>query len=114
MASIKINYKDETYDYESGLSLLEISKDFEKEYKGKIIVAAVNNRLTKLDTKITRSCNVDFFDVYSLYGSRTYMRGLYFLFVKAVKDVLNADVKLMCFIERGIYCEVLTNNLISK
>ena len=114
MASIKINYKDETYDYESGLSLLEISKDFEKEYKGKIIVATVNNRLTKLDTKITRSCNVDFFDVYSLYGSRTYMRGLYFLFVKAVKDVLNADVKLMCFIERGIYCEVLTNNLISE
>ena len=63
MASIKINYKDETHDYESGLSLLEISKDFEKEYKGKIIVATVNNRLTKLDTKITRSCNVDFFDV---------------------------------------------------
>ena len=114
MASIKINYKDETHDYESGLSLLEISKDFEKEYKGKIIVATVNNRLTKLDTKITRSCNVDFFDVYSLYGSRTYMRGLYFLFVKAVKDVLNADVKLMCFIERGIYCEILTNNLISE
>ncbi len=45
----------------------ELALKLHKEYKGKIIVATVNNRLTKLDTKITRSCNVDFFDVYSFF-----------------------------------------------
>lgn len=114
MATVKIKYKDKQYDFEKGTSLLDISKEFQKDFKEKIIVATINNRLVNLDSKITRNTDVNFFDVFSVLGSRTYIRGLYFLFITAVKDVLNCDVKLMYFVDKGIYCEILTNNLISE
>lgn len=114
MDNVKVTYKNEQYEYEKGVSLLEVSKEFQKDFKDKIIVATINNRLTSLDSKVNRNCTVEFFDVFSPLGSRTYIRGLYFLFIKAVKEVLNADVKLMYFINKGIYCEILTNNLISE
>jgi len=114
MATVKIKYKDKQYDFEKGASLLDISKKFQKDFKEKIIVATINNRLVNLDSKITRDADVNFFDVFSVLGSRTYIKGLYFLFITAVKDVLNCDVKLMYFVDKGIYCEILTNNLISE
>ncbi len=114
MANLKITYKDNVYEYNAGISLLDISKDFKENYKKDIIVATVDNRLTSLEKKINKDSVVDFFDVTNILGRRTYIRGLCFLFVKAVKEVLKCDVKIMYFIEKGIYCELLTNNLISE
>ena len=114
MATIKIKYKNQEHTYEKGVTLLEISNEFKDDFKSDIIVATINNRLVSLDSKITKNCNVDFYDVFNILGSRTYIRGLFFLFIKAVKDVLNSDVKLMYFVDKGVYCEILTNNLISE
>lgn len=114
MANIKITYKDNVYEYAQGVSLLDISKDFEGNYKKEIIVATVDNRLTSLEKKISKDSAIDFFDVTNILGRRTYIRGLCFLFVKAVKEVLKCDVKIMYFVGKGIYCELLTNNLISE
>ena len=114
MANIKITYKDNVYEYAQGVSLLDISKDFEGNYKKEIIVATVDNRLTSLEKKISKDSAIDFFDVTNILGRRTYIRGLCFLFVKAVKEVLKCDVKIMYFVSKGIYCELLTNNLISE
>lgn len=114
MANIKITYKDNVYEYAQGVSLLDVSKDFEENYKKDIIVATVDNRLTSLEKKISKDSAIDFFDVTNILGRRTYIRGLCFLFVKAVKEVLKCDVKIMYFVGKGIYCELLTNNLISE
>lgn len=114
MANIKIKHKDEQYEYEKGTTLLDIAKDFKKDYESEIIAALVNNRLVSLETKMTRSGNVEFLDATTPLGNRTYVRGLYFLFIKAVKDVLNCDVKIMHLVGDGVYCEILTNNLISE
>ena len=114
MANIKIKHKDEQYEYEKGTTLLDIAKDFKKDYASEIIAALVNNRLVSLETKMTRSGSVEFLDATNPLGNRTYVRGLYFLFIKAVKDVLNCDVKIMHLVGDGVYCEILTNNLISE
>lgn len=114
MANMKIKHKDEQYEYEKGTTLLDIAKDFKKDYSSEIIAALVNNRLVSLETKMTRSGNVEFLDATTPLGNRTYVRGLYFLFIKAVKDVLNCDVKIMHLVGDGVYCEILTNNLISE
>lgn len=114
MANIKIKHKDEQYEYEKGTTLLDIAKDFKKDYESEIIAALVNNRLVSLETKMIRSGNVEFLDATNPLGNRTYVRGLYFLFIKAVKDVLNCDVKIMHLVGDGVYCEILTNNLISE
>ena len=114
MSNIKITYKDKEVEYEKGTSLLDISKNFKDDYKKDIIVASIDNRLTGLDTKVTKSSKVMFYDSTSVLGNRTYLRGIYFLLSKAVKDVLNCDVKIMHTLDKGIYCEILTNNLISE
>ena len=96
MDNVKVRYKDKQFEYEKDTTLLDISKDFEKDYDNKIIVGMINNRLASLDSKVSRSSDVDFFDGTSALGRRTYIRGLSFLFAKAVKDVINADVKMVC------------------
>ncbi len=114
MAMIKVLINDKEYEFEKGTSLLEISKNFQNEFKSDIIVALVDNKLTSLDTKISRSAKIVFKDIIDSVGNRTYTRGLYYVFIKAVKDVLNCDVKIMYLVDNGVYCEILTNNLISE
>ncbi len=114
MANIKIKYNDKEYEYQRDITLLDVSKDFKDNYKKDIIVASIDNRIVSLDTKLTKSCKVSFYDMTSVYGNRAYLRGIYFLLSKAVKDVVNCDIKIMHTLDTGIYCEVLTNNLISE
>lgn len=114
MATIKISINNKEYEFEKGTTLLEMSKKFQNEFKSDIIVALVNNKLTPLDTKMIRNAKVIFKDIVDPIGNRTYTRGLYYVFIKAVRDVLNCDAKIMHLVDNGIYCEILTNNLISE
>lgn len=114
MTKIKVTYKNKEYEYDKGISLIDISKEFNKDYKNGIIAASINNRMVNLDYKLSKNCNIDFYDTTTVMGRKTYLRGLYYIFIKAVKDVLNVDVKIKCFVRTGIYCEILTNNLISE
>ena len=111
---MKVKYKDKVFEYETDVELSVIANEVKKDYKKNIIVGSINNILSSLDTVISRDCEVDFFDITSLYGNRTYERGLYFLFSKAVKDILNCDVKIMHVMNKGVYCEILSNNIISE
>ena len=114
MSNIKIKYKDKELEYEKGVKLSAIAKDVQKNYKNDILVATVNNKLTSLDKEVMYDANINFYDVTSRIGNNAYQRGLQFLFSKAVKDVLNCDVKIMHTLDKGIYCQILTNNLISE
>lgn len=112
--NIKVKYKDKTLDLEKGVVLSEIAQKYKDDYKYNILVATIDNKSVSLDTKLTRNCTIDFFDISSTIGSNAYERGAIFLFSKAVRDVLNCDVKILHSIENGIYCEILSNNLISE
>lgn len=114
MSVIKVNYKGKELEYEKGTKISEILDDFNNDYKYDIIAASINNRTTGLDSKLTRNCMLDFYDVTSPIGHKVYERGILFLFSKAVKDVLKCDVRFLHTVDDGIYTEVLTNNLISE
>lgn len=114
MSVIKVTYKNKETEYERGILVSEIAEKVKKDYKYDILASTVNNRLTSLDDKLTRDCVIDFFDISSVIGSNVYERGVFFLFCKSVKDVLNCDVKLLHSLDKGVYAEILTNNLISE
>ena len=114
MSIIKVKYKDKEYEYESGIKLEDIAKDFKDNYKYKIILGSINNKTCDLNTEVNRDSKIDFYDYSSKIGNNSYQKGLSFLFSKAVRDVLNCDVKMMHTINQGIYCEILTNNIISE
>ena len=114
MSTIKISYKDTTKEYEKGVSLNEILKDFKDNYKHDVLAGSINGRVTGLDSIVNKDSKIDFYDITSVAGEKVYERGILFLFCVAVKQLLNCDVKILYDYDDGIYCEILANNLISE
>jgi uridine kinase len=113
MFTVKVKYKGVEYIYPKDITLLEISNNFKSEYKYDIITATIDNKLTELNKKIEKDCVIDFFDMSQTLGNRVYERGIMYLYIKAVKDILNCDVKIEHSIDRGIYTELLIDKAIT-
>ena len=114
MASIKVQYNDITKEYEKGILLSDILNEYKNDYTKSVLVGSINNRVVNLNTKITKDSEIKFYDVTHPIGSQAYERGIYFLFCVAVRNVLNCDVKILYEYDNGIYCEILSNGLISE
>lgn len=104
--TIKVSYHNKQYEYPKDISLFEMSKSFQAEYKYDIIVAKVNNDILPLSYKLATDCNVDFYDLSSFVGNRVYEKTAILILVKAAKDVLNKDIKVEHSIDRGVYCTI--------
>ena len=106
---IKVNYRDlETYEFEAGVTLKEVSETFQRHYNYPIIIGMVDNDITELTEEITRSCKVDFYDRSSTLGNSVYGRTTQFMLVVAVKELLGEDVETVIdySIDKGYYCEI--------
>jgi len=90
-----------------GTSLLELSKDYEDKYKYPIVAAKVNNDVKELTWKLSEDCRIEFIDLTDEDGMRIYRRSLYFILVKAVKDLFPCrKVVIGHSISKGIFCEI--------
>ncbi|MGI6324964.1 MAG: nucleoside kinase [Bacilli bacterium] len=92
-------------------SCLELVNEEQQKYKYKIIAAKINNDLVEINEKIVNPCTIEFLDLSSSDGNEVYVRGLKYLFIKAVKDVLGYPTKIMIehSIDKGIYCEIMAD-----
>ena len=113
MMEIKAKYNNQTYTFPKDTTLLEIGKNFKKDFKYEIIVGSVNNKLTELSHKLEKDADVTFYDLSSLLGNRVYERGLIYLYIKAVKDIMKCDVIIEHSIDRGIYTEVVSESVLT-
>ncbi|MGI6329286.1 MAG: nucleoside kinase [Bacilli bacterium] len=114
MFTVKIKYKDKLYAYPKDTSMLEISSNMEKDYQYKIIIGSVNNKIVDLNHQVDRDCEVNFYDLSYIDGNRAYERGLLFLYIKAVKEVLKSSVLIEHSIDRGIYTEIVTKEKLTE
>lgn len=105
--TIKLIINEKKYEYSSGVTLEEVSKDFSKEYKYPILLAKVNNRIRELNEIITENCTIEFLDLTSREGNRTHISGLTYLLVYAVRKLygLSANVIIQHSIDKGLYIE---------
>ncbi len=106
---IKINYKDlDVVEFDSNVTLKEISEQFQNKYNYPILIGMVDNNVTELEEKITRSCKVDFFDRSSGLGNGVYGRTTQFMLITAVKRVLGKEIETIIHhsIDKGYYCEI--------
>lgn len=91
----------------SGVMLLELSRDYANFYKTPIIAAKVNNDIRELSFQLEDDCKVEFIDLTSEDGMRIYRRSLYFILMKAVHDIFPArKVVISHAISKGLYCEI--------
>ena len=68
---VKINGKN--FQLTKGITLEEVSHDFEKDFKYPILLAKVNNRLRELTYPIKEESEIEFLDLTSREGNRCHI-----------------------------------------
>ena len=71
------------------------------------VVAKVNNRVTGLGLRLYHNSDVEYLDLCSSSGSRTYTRTLFFVLCKAVRDLFStSNVVIDIPVSNGYFCDL--------
>ncbi len=105
---ININLENKgLFQYEKGVSLEEISKDFLLEPPHQIIAAIVENQLKELRHTLDQDSDIKFIDECSPIGARIYQRSLSFVFIRACMELFSGcKVSVEHSLSKGLYCEI--------
>ena len=99
----------ETRSFQSGISLLQISKEFSLGLSYDAIAARVNNEIEGLNFRVYNHKDVEFLDITSDDGIRMYVRSLTFVMMKALNDLFPGRVvRFENPISNGYYCRLDT------
>ncbi len=94
-------------EFQEGISLGEIAKEFEFEKPYDILAAKVNNVAQGLKFKAYHSLDVEFLDYRTYIGRNLYCRSLCFLLYKGVRDLFpESSLVIKRPISKGYYCVV--------
>lgn len=106
MNDIKITFNKSEYTFKKGMTMLDISKEFQKFFKYDILSCRVNSDIVSLNHILNEDADVDFFDISTFVGNKTYERSAILILVKATKDILGKDVRVELSIDKGVYCVI--------
>lgn len=110
MVNVEIN--GVVKSYKKGTTLLEISKEYQKEYENDIILAFMSNRLRELFKEVEEDCTVSFLTTTDNPGYKTYVRGLTLVLIKAIYNECGDDIEKVLVeysIGNGHYVDVKGN-----
>lgn len=97
----------QSYEYEAGTTLLEISKKVAERYPSPIVAAKVNQEIKDLQSDIGGDCTVDFLELTTEIGMKVYQRSLTFIMIVATKQLFpDSEVTVEHSISKGLYCEL--------
>lgn len=106
---VKVTINDTIYEYPMNTTLLEISRDFQKDYDHDIILAFVNRKLRELFKKVEKDCTIRFVTTAEDAGHKTYVRGMILVMLKAFYAEFGAEnvekVSVEYSIGNGLYCD---------
>ena len=68
MRKIQVTINDKVYEYDFGVTFESIARDFQKDYKDKIVLANVNGKYKELHKLLSDDCNVEFLFYYLLHN----------------------------------------------
>lgn len=107
---IQVEINGQIREYPKGIRLLDISKEYQKDYKEDIILAFVGNRLRELQKTVQKNCQIRFVTTADSAGHKTYTRGLTLVMLKAIYSVLGSEninkVSVEYSIGNGLYCQM--------
>ncbi len=92
----------------AGMTFGMLAKEFQGEFAADILLAKQGNRLKELDYEIKELEDITFLDLTKEEGMRVYHRGVSFLLVKAIRDVLGEEAHVMIehSLRGNLYCEI--------
>lgn len=79
------------------------------------VCARVNNKVQSMNYRFYNNKDVEFLSLHTPSGMQTYLRTLFFILTKAVKDVFpNGEIIIGSPVSRGIYCELRIGRTVEK
>lgn len=107
MLQIYCKNSDKTKNFPEGTSLLDIYKGFDLQMPYGPVSAKVNNKVESLDFRVYYNKDIEFLDITSASGMRTYVRSLCFILVKAVEELYpEGSISLEHPVSKGYYCNL--------
>lgn len=107
MLQIYCKNTNSTKSFPEGSSLLTIYTGFNLQMPYGPVSAKVNNKVESLDFRAYYNKDVEFLDITSASGMRTYVRSLCFVLVKAVEELYpEGSISLEHPVSKGYYCNL--------
>ncbi len=107
MIQIRCINNGETRQFTSGTNLQEIYDAFALDLPHGAVSARVNNKVEGLAFKVYNHKEVEFLDITSDSGMRTYVRTLFFVLTKAIDDLYpSGEVLIEHPISKGYFCSL--------
>lgn len=107
MLQIYCKNTNSTKSFPEGSSLLTIYTGFNLQMPYGPVSAKVNNKVESLDFRVYYNKDVEFLDITSASGMRTYVRSLCFVLVKAVEELYpEGSISLEHPVSKGYYCNL--------
>lgn len=107
--SIQVEVNGTMYEYPANTTLLEISKDFQKDFDNDIILAFMNNKLRELFKHAANNSKIRFVTTGDDAGNKTYNRGMILMMLKAFYAEFGGEnidkISVEYSIYNGLYCE---------
>ena len=118
MPKIHLKVREKIFEYEAGLTLETISRDFQKAYPHDIILARVDGKLAELMKTIDEDVSVEFITTGEIIGNEAYRRTASMMMLKAFQDVMGREnferLTVQYSLDRGYYCELISDTSLTK
>ncbi len=118
MPKIHLKVREKFFEYEAGLTLETISRDFQKAYPHDIILARVDGKLAELMKTIDEDVSVEFITTGEIIGNEAYRRTASMMMLKAFQDVMGREnferLTVQYSLDRGYYCELISDTSLTK
>jgi uridine kinase len=113
--TVKVGYNNKTIEVAKDSSILDFINKLDIQKDLDIIAAKVDNKIKDLHYKISNDCTIEFLDIRTDDGMRIYKRGLFFVLMKAVKQLFPRRVlNIRHSLGRGTYCEIYGADYLTK
>jgi uridine kinase len=107
MIQIRCINNGETRQFTPGISLQEVYEGFALNMPYGAVSARVNNKVEGLAFKVYNNKDVEFLDITSDSGMRTYVRSLFFVLTKAISELYpDGEVIIEHPISKGYFCSL--------
>ena len=107
MLQIYCKNNNSTREFPEGSSLLDIYNGFNLAMPYGPVSAKVINKVESLDFRVYYNKDIEFLDITSSSGMRTYVRSLFFILVKAVEELYpQGSISLEHPISKGYFCKL--------
>lgn len=107
---IKVTINGQEREVEKGITLYDLSKEYQSQYPYDIILAFVDHKLCELFKRVEQDCVLRFVTTGEDVGYRSYVRGLTLVMIKSIYGVLGADIVEKVSVEytvgNGLFCQI--------